>query len=180
MALNINRGRDHGLPPYVKFREACGAKPAHRFSDLLDTISPERITILKRVYANVKDVDLFPGAMNEYPTKGSVLGFTFTCILREQFRRLRAGDRFWYERDHENGFNMDQLTEIRKVTMSRVLCDNVDLTEFVPLKAFEVTPNRRAENCGSLPVMNLRVFREGKSHFYPIIVSQLYKRDFPC
>ena len=180
MALNVNRGRDHGLPPYVKFREACGAKPASRFSDLLDTISPDRIIILKGVYDNAKDIDLFAGAMNEFPTKGSVLGFTFTCILREQFRRLRAGDRFWYERKHENGFNMDQLTEIRKVTMGRVFCDNVGLTQFVPPNAFEVTPNRRAVNCDSLPVMDLGVFREGKSRFYPIIVSQLYERDFPC
>ena len=184
MALNINRGRDHGLPPYVKFREACGARPAHRFSDLSDTTSQDRINALKRVYNNVKDIDLFPGAMNENPTTGSVLGFTFTCLMTKQFRRLRDGDRFWYERDHELGFNLLQLTEIRKVSLSRVLCDNVDLTEFVPPKAFEVELTARGRrsfiSCGSLPFMNLGAFGEGKSPFYPIIVSQLCERDFPC
>ena len=29
---------------------------------------------------------------------GSSLGETFTAMLREQFERLRRGDRFWYER----------------------------------------------------------------------------------
>ena len=182
MALNINRGRDHGLPPYVKFREACGARAAHRFSDLSDTTSQEAINRLKNVYNSVKDIDLFAGAMNEDPTQGSVLGFTFTCIMTLQFGKLRKADRFFYERRHDLGFTLSQLTEIRKVSMGRVLCDNVDLTEFVPQKAFEVQltaqGRRRFISCGSLPVMNLAVFGEGMSPFYPITVSQLCERNF--
>ena len=164
--MNIIRGRDHGLPGYVKFREACGAKPAKVFPDLLDTISQDRINRLKLVYSNVFDIDLFAGALNEFPTKESRLGFTVTCILTEGFRRLRFGDRFWYEREHELGFEMDQLTEIRKVTLGRVLCDNVDLVEFVPnTGVFNVPGTRVAVSCGSLPFMDLRVFKQGKSPF---------------
>lgn len=45
-ALNIQRGRDHGLPPYFKFRKALKTgRDLHSFSDLRDTHS--RTNILK-------------------------------------------------------------------------------------------------------------------------------------
>lgn len=29
--INVQRGRDHGLPPYVKFRQLCGLRGATSF-----------------------------------------------------------------------------------------------------------------------------------------------------
>lgn len=48
--LNINRGRDHGLPPYNKMRELCGLKRAMTFQDLQDTMTQERINTLSSIY----------------------------------------------------------------------------------------------------------------------------------
>jgi peroxidase len=50
LAMNINRGRDHGIPSYTTLRERCGQAPAVEFEDLSLHISPENIQILKSIY----------------------------------------------------------------------------------------------------------------------------------
>lgn len=49
-ALNINRGRDHGISSYNSFRKKCGFAVAKNFSDLEDLIKPENIAKLAEVY----------------------------------------------------------------------------------------------------------------------------------
>ena len=49
-ATNIQRGRDHGFAPYVKYRAACGLKQAKTFQDLSDSISSDKIAKLQSVY----------------------------------------------------------------------------------------------------------------------------------
>ena len=52
-ATNINRGRDHGIPSYVKYREYCGLPPITNFDGLNNTIKAGDTTTinqLKSVY----------------------------------------------------------------------------------------------------------------------------------
>ena len=49
VALNIQRGRDHGLPGYNKYREECGLGKARSFSDLSRHMSLQRTQELQRL-----------------------------------------------------------------------------------------------------------------------------------
>lgn len=166
-AINIQRGRDHGLPPYIFFRELCGGGLAKKFPDLLDTTPQESIDNLKEVYATTFDIDLFAGGLTENPVDGSAMGFTYTCLMLKQFSNLRIGDRFWYERyNHVTGFTMEQLDEIRHSSLARVLCDNNQRLFFVQGKAFSPATGKSGDNplvdCDLLPMINLEVFKEKK------------------
>jgi len=87
----------------------------------------------------VDDIDLFVGGFLEQNGTESILGPVFRCILHDTFRGLKFGDRFWYEsgNDTSTRFSLSELKEIRKVTMSRIICDNTEgLNEMQPY-AFE-------------------------------------------
>lgn len=63
-SLNLQRGRDHGLPSYNDARAAYGLKKVTRF----DEIEPDfaRAEKLKKVYNNrIDDVELFVGIISE-------------------------------------------------------------------------------------------------------------------
>lgn len=80
----------------------------------------------------MRDIDLLTGGLAEKPLSGGLVGPTFACLFGRQFNALRRGDRFWYENDMPpSSFNAEQLSEIRKITLARIICDNGDKTDFV-------------------------------------------------
>ena len=49
------------------------------------------------------------------------------CIIAEQFKRVRDGDRFWYESDRQ--FTEEQMKQIKNVTLAKIFCDSGDKIE---------------------------------------------------
>ena len=64
------------------------------FDDLKPEISsPEVRKILKELYGDVRNIDLWPGGILEDVLPESKLGPLFMCIISEQMKALRDGDR---------------------------------------------------------------------------------------
>lgn len=93
-ALNIQRGRDHGLPTLNGARRALGFPPITSFDD---PVFREGVGArLASVYDSPDDIDLWVGLLSEKPTGEALVGPTQEAILRDQFARLRDGDPGWY------------------------------------------------------------------------------------
>lgn len=154
-ALNIQRHRDHGLPGYNDFRVFCGLRNATTFADTAEEIKdPENINILKRLYGdNPNLVELWVAGLAEAPVNGGSVGPTFHCIIKDQFQRTRDGDQFYYERD---GVWMPyRLAQIRKASLSRMYCDNLDITSVQP-DAFKAPTDQKPRiNCDRIPGIDL-------------------------
>ena len=94
-SLNIQRGRDHGLPSYndVRMSLSLGAKGS--FSDVTGG-DMSLASNLASAYSNVNEIDLWVGGLAEPRVNGGMVGETFSELLTDQFERLRDGDRFFY------------------------------------------------------------------------------------
>ncbi|XP_012259672.2 peroxidasin-like [Athalia rosae] len=151
----VQQGRDHGLPPYTKWRIFCGLPDVNVFDDLRGTVSKEAIQKLRSTYRNVADIDLITGALAEAPAEGSVVGPLFSCLLGRSFRNIRIGDRYWYENGNTPGaFTLKQLYEIRKSSMARILCNNGDRLGRVQPRSFILTDPflNPMSNCSSYSI----------------------------
>lgn len=137
-AIDIARGRDHGIPHYNDLRQAYGLPPVTSFAEItgesadqpVDTANPaildfvqlrdidgavidpadtaaveeeavaglRRTTVASRlasVYGDVNNVDAFVGMSCEPHAAGEEMGELQQAIWRDQFTRLRDGDRFF-------------------------------------------------------------------------------------
>merc|ERR1711937_653335 len=114
MSINIQRGSSRGIPGYNRYRTMCACgkfKEVTSFDELSGEggfHTRENVRKVKSLYDDVDDIDLFVGGILETPDADAVLGPTFKCIVGDQFRRLKQGDRFWYENKHEHGFTEEQ------------------------------------------------------------------------
>jgi len=94
-ALNIQRGRDHGLADYNTMRASFGLPRVTSFGQITsDAALADR---LRDIYGSVDDIDAWVGGLAEDHVSGGSLGPLFTTIIVDQFTRLRSGDRLYFE-----------------------------------------------------------------------------------
>lgn len=122
-SLNIQRGRDHGIPHYNALREMAGLTPVTDFSEISSHASV--IAGLSSVYADVDSIDPWVGLLAEDHAPGAMVGPTLVAILGDQFQRLRSADRFWYE----SYLPIDMVEMVEEQTLSQIIQRNTDIGE---------------------------------------------------
>ncbi|XP_078113281.1 eosinophil peroxidase [Sander vitreus] len=136
-ALNLQRGRDHGLPGYGSWRKSCSLSVPNTTSELAEILS--NFTLAHKfqlLYGTPHNIDVWVGAISEPALPGGRVGPLLSCLLAKQFRALRDGDRFWWER--EGVFTSTQRRHLHTVSLSRIICDNSRITR-IPADPFSRT-----------------------------------------
>ncbi|CAJ1056541.1 LOW QUALITY PROTEIN: eosinophil peroxidase [Xyrichtys novacula] len=136
-ALNLQRGRDHGLPGYSSWRKFCSLSVPNTTAELAEIFGNSTLAHkLQLLYGTPHNIDVWVGAISEPALPGGRVGPLLSCLLARQFRALRDGDRFWWEKD--GVFTKNQRKHLHTVTLSRIICDNSHITH-VPADPFSRT-----------------------------------------
>ena len=96
-SLNIQRGRDHGLPNYNTARKFYTGSGATNFSQV--TSKKELADSLQKLYGSPDNMDLWIGILAEDHLPGKSVGNTMHQMLKKQFENLRDGDFYFYKND---------------------------------------------------------------------------------
>ncbi|ELR60992.1 Thyroid peroxidase [Bos mutus] len=158
-SINLQRGRDHGLPGYNEWRQFCGLSRLETRADLgAATANGSMADRILDLYGHPDNIDVWLGGLAESFLPGARTGPLFACLVGKQMKALRDGDRFWWE--HRAVFTEAQRRELGRHSLSRVICDNTGLTR-VPRDAFRVGQwPQDFESCDRIPGMDLRAWRE--------------------
>jgi hypothetical protein len=131
-SLNVQRGREHGLPGYNQVRVDFGLPALSSFADV--SPDPTIQANLAAAYATVDDIDVWVGGLSEPHVPGAVVGETFHAILTDQFERARDGDRFWYQSYMPFVFRI----LVEESTLSRIIRRNTGIGFELQANAFRV------------------------------------------
>ncbi|CCD71290.1 Peroxidasin homolog pxn-1 [Caenorhabditis elegans] len=174
--MNIQRSRDHGLPSYTEYRKFCNLPVPVQWEDMKGYIKDDMIIQkLRGLYGVPQNIDLWVGGIVEEKLENGLFGPTFACIIGEQFRKIRDGDRFWYEKD--GVFTPEQLREIKKITLARLFCDNGDNIDRIQKDVF-MYPGMDKENygtCQETEMMNLRAWSKCCDNVCPTMLDRILR-----
>lgn len=125
-AINIQRGRDHGLQAYNATRVAYGLAAKTSYADISSNTDVQ--ARLEATYgfsspANIAKIDLWVGAFAEDHVEGSSFGELVQTALVRQFNAVRHGDRFWYE--NPGVLSKELLHQVNKTTLADLIRLNV-------------------------------------------------------
>lgn len=135
-AIDIQRARDHGLPDYNTMREAYQLSRVTSFADI--TPDEDVQQKLEAVYGDVDSIDPIVGALAEAHLPDASVGPLVAAVYAEQFRRLRDGDRFWYQRDPE--FSPAEIALLQQTTLADILRRNTGLLDIPDNVFFSAIP----------------------------------------
>ncbi|HEY6564318.1 MAG TPA: peroxidase family protein, partial [Pirellulaceae bacterium] len=133
-AVDIQRGRDHGLPDYNFLRVLYTLSSYSQFSQI--TSNEMTAQTLSNLYGgNLSNVDAWIAGMAEDHAPDASVGPLFQAIIAQQFERLRDGDRLFYLSDEAglySGGNLRpeiaSIVDLDSLRLSGLLRLNTSLT----------------------------------------------------
>ncbi|GCC26268.1 hypothetical protein chiPu_0004683 [Chiloscyllium punctatum] len=158
-SLNMQRSRDHGIPGYNAWRKFCGLTQISNLNQFRQIIkNPEVARKFFQLYRTANNIDVWVGAIAEPQVTGGKVGPLLACLIGQQFKNLRDGDRFWWEND--GVFSGSQRQALAKTSLSRIICDNTGI-QSVPLEAFKFSqyPSKYVA-CNTIPAVDLSDWKE--------------------
>ncbi len=123
-ALNIERGRDHGLADYNTVREAFGLPAVGSFDQITSDVELQQA--LEAIYGNVNNIDPWVGALCEDHLPGEAVGALVSAAMIQQFTNLRDGDRFFFTND--TALTPDELAWVENIHLSDIIRLNTGIT----------------------------------------------------
>lgn len=125
-ALDVQRGRDHGVGNYNALREGLGLPTYASFEAFAQAngVSAATLATLREVYGadGIGRLDAIVGGLFERPVPGSMLGETFHLLTVMQFEALRDGDRQFYL--HRFADQPNVLAAIENTSLAEVIARN--------------------------------------------------------
>ncbi|XP_064104174.1 chorion peroxidase-like [Macrobrachium nipponense] len=160
LAMDVQRSRDQGVVGYLVWRRFCdNDKQYNTWEDLERGLSKELVAELKVLYDDEMD-DIDPQvAVFETPMEGAVIGKTLSCLVADQFARLKTGNRLFWE--HETSMlTVEQKAWIKQSSLARLLCNNLPV-ENVPTNAFlPVSETNPLLSCSELPALTIEAWKD--------------------
>lgn len=134
-SINIQRARDLRIPLYNEARSHLGLKKYETFREI--TRDKRIVKLLKEVYGTVDMIDAWVGGLAEDKERNSGMGELFTVSWIDAFRRIRDGDRFFYQQPglfekeiiSKNRMLALVVNERDKTVMKNVILRNTGLTQ---------------------------------------------------
>jgi peroxidase len=167
-SLNMQRGRDHGLSPYLIYKNFCFEK----FGITSDFENDLTLVRFLKLYGSLETLDIWIGGLaEERLSDEGLLGATFACLFGLTFKGVREGDRFFWLKP--GVFTPRQRRSIAQDSIARVICDNSDGIDFIQPDAF--LSNQTRVPCSRLGRVELSLFREEVCY----IRTEIRPRSFP-
>ncbi|KAK5871493.1 hypothetical protein PBY51_004374 [Eleginops maclovinus] len=162
-ALNIQRGRDHGIPGYNKWRKFCGLSEPRNMKQLAEVLNNTALaTKLMDLYGTPDNIDVWLGGVAEPFVNGGRVGPLFACLIATQFEKIRKGDRLWWE--NEGVFTEAQRESLKQTSLARIICDNTGITD-VPESPFQYRPRGSGyTQCANIQAFDLDAWKEDASN----------------
>ncbi|XP_063590443.1 dual oxidase-like [Penaeus indicus] len=152
MAINIQRGRDHGLPDYNTARRHFGlatldSLSAQEYKQKTGThVEDQVLTSLQSLYDDdPSSVDIWPGGLLE--TRNGP-GQLFSKVILDQFERIRDADRFWFENSKNDLFTQEERDRLGQVRILDVILSITDLEPSVDIQEDPFTAVSKGNGVG--------------------------------
>ena len=135
-SININRGRERGLPDFNTIRADFGLTAYNSFSEInSDTLIAYS---LEQLYGDINNIDPWVGMLAEEHMTDALFGETIMEIMEFQFSVLRDGDRFYFEND--TSLSVAEIVEIRNTTLHDIIMRNTNIS-LMQTNVFEAMPH---------------------------------------